>query len=691
MKEKIIFCTVTALLIFGFYSHTLFYDIRAYDELAIFKETYLPVCNSFSEMLELISLLGLHRYFEASNTLYSNIVSLRSNPFTNFLQLFTQLIFQKNVILYHLYSLILHVINSVLIFFILDKTSLLFFKKDANSHLRLLLMTILTILWATHPVNVESVLLTTNSNILIGYTASLVTFYLFLSSRQTVLNSVLLFIFSLFALFTAEFHFMIPVILVVYSLVLNIHQKMPFSQSLKASLKQALPVIIATFIFLISFLASHTSINLSNNQSLDLTFQRILWLSPQVFFHFIKLFIFPVKLSIDQSLLLNLSKTLFSPYVIACFLFVLLSLVLSIFSFIKANKKFPFLFVIFIPFLLSLLPFLHIVAPLYNLASERYLYFPSFMIVFGIAHVLFFITNNANKKNICYVAIALVAIVSLTYGSRAFIRTLDWKNNFTLFNSAIKTANNPLHKASRYKRLILQDKILLDYPERYVDPKYQKLAIKHLKEAISLYKKEVDVHQKQTPKIVKFYGLDPKTLLAKSSYLLAQSDFTLNNDHKKALQIIKPYADDLASLDSAAISFYAAHLFYNNMPNKAEEVLNKGLKLFPYSTRIVIPLCDLIYIKHKDLNRIENYCLSLFKYFPYDPYVQLSLAKTYKLKGDSEKYAYYAYIYGLRNHSIEALKGSYNEYLKLNKNAQANKVMERIAFLTNRLKGNNET
>ena len=122
-NKTFIFCIVTTFLVFIFFAHTLHYGIKAYDELAPFKETHVPTCFSISEIFELISLLGLHQHFESSNTLYSSIVSLRCDPFCAFLHLITQYFLQKNPFNYHLYGLCLHLINTILVFLILDRKS----------------------------------------------------------------------------------------------------------------------------------------------------------------------------------------------------------------------------------------------------------------------------------------------------------------------------------------------------------------------------------------------------------------------------------------------------------------------------------------------------------------------------------------------------------------------------------------
>ncbi len=689
-KVTIAYLAFTIFLVFLFYFHTLFYGIKAFDELAIFKESYLPTAFSISEIYELISKLGLHQHFESSNMLYSNISSLRCDPFCTFLHLITQFLFQNNSFYYHLYGLILHLINTALVFLILNKVSFLFLK-DENNKTRSFFISILTLFWGTHPVNIESILLATNANITLSYGFSLLTFYLYLkfSSEQkssNLLKSVYLFIIFIFALLIAEFHFMLPLILLSYTIGINQHFKNSFRENFYSSLKSISPILTAAIIYIVLFLLSNTRMNFQTQSSLNLIFERVFWLSPQILFHFTKLLLLPVKLSIDQTLLVKIADSLFDPYAIFCITFILILLVLSIISLLNAKRRFPFLFITLFLLLLSLLPYSQILAPIYNLASERYLYFPSFILIFGIAHYIFFVvSNNSNNKIFIYLTSVMLVIILISYSIRGYIRTLDWKDSITLYSSAINATENPLFKAYRYKGLIPQEKILVPSPEKEVDLKFQKLAIQNLNEAISYYKKRVRTVQSSIPEIVKNYGLDPKTLLAKSGYILALCNFNLTNNHKTTLKIMEPFTKDLLILDSSALAFYASLLYYNNMTDQALSVLKLGYELRPYSTRIILSLCDLIHIQYGDLKSIENYCLKAFKYFPYDSYATYALAKTYELMNNHEKYAYFSYIYGLRNHSIEALKTAYNEYLLLNNKTLAEKTMNKITFVEREL------
>ena len=694
LSETLIFITITIFYVFLFYFHTLFYSIKAFDEIMIFKESHVPVCFSLSEICELISLLGLHQHFESSNMLYSNISSLRCDPFCAFLHLITQFLFQKNSFYYHFYGLILHLINTALVFLILNKISFLFLK-DTNNKVKIFFVSILTILWSTCPTNIESILLVSNANITLSYGLSLLTFYLYLRflsdyKLSNLFKFVSLFTTFIFALLIAEFHFMLPFILFVYTIGVNFHfTQNSIKKNLYSSLVSISPILLATIIYITLFLLSSTKINIQTHSSLNLIFERVFWLSPQILFHFIKLLFLPIKLSVDQTLLVKIADSLFDPYAIFCTGFVLLLLVVSIISLFNAYRKFPFFFIIFFPFLLSLLPYSQILAPLYNIASERYLYFPSFILIFGIAHYIFFlVSKNINNKKFIYVTTGIILVILILYSVRGYIRTLDWKDNVTLYSSAINATKNPLFKAYRYR--LLTEKIFSQYPEREVELTFQNLAIQNLKKAIILYKRKVKKLQDSIPEIVKVYGLDPKTLLAKSAYVLALCDFNLKNDPKHAYKIMAPYTQDLSILDSSAITSYAALLYYYNKIDQTEYVLKKGYELRPYSTRIIISLCDLIYIKYGDLKTIEDYCLKAFKYFPYDSYIIYALANTYRLMNNHERYAYFSYLQGLRNHSIEALQTAYNEYLFLNDKNNVQKVKNKISFIERELQKRNE-
>ena len=684
-----IFCILSVSFVLLFYHHTLFYPVKAFDEITPFKELHMPVCYSISEIFELISLLGLNHHFEASNTLYSNIISIRSNPVGDFLVLLTQLICRKNPFKYHLYSLILHLLNTALIFLLINKISIDFNKaNNISAFARLGIVSLFSILWATHPVNIESVLLLTNYNSILCNTISIIILYIYINhinknQKMSFIQSLLLSAVYLIALFSAEYLFMLPIIIFSYFLAINLYHN--HNAQIIKTIKLISPLLFGVFIFVILFLSSKTKINLTT-RTLTIALERIFWISPQIFFHFLKLFLFPVKLSVDQTFFVKLDKELFGFYSIFCVLFLFLFLFVSFKSLLSANKKLPVLFITLFLFFLALFPFLHIISPIYNLASERYLYFASFMFVFGISHWIFYLFNKyKDNKKIIMPMLCLLVLLATIYSTRAGIRTLDWQDSFTLYYSAIKTSDNYLEKAFRYKLLLKQEKVFSRFPNEVVEKKYQILGIKNLKKALIILQDERKQYQTTIPEVIKYYGLDPDTLYAKAGYLLAHSDYILYDNPKSALKIIKKYVKDLSLLDSTSLAFYGSLYFFDKNLDEAEKLYRYAYKKFPYSIRVVFPFCQLLYVKYGDLTEVEKYILKSFEYYPYDSFTLLFLTKIYKLKGDLEKFAFFSYAYGLRHHSIEFLKTAYNVYSSLNKIDMQTRVKERINLLEKRL------
>ncbi|MBI3591293.1 MAG: hypothetical protein HY094_07970 [Candidatus Melainabacteria bacterium] len=542
----------------------------------------------------------------------------------------------------------------------------------------------------------ESVLLLSNGNIVLSHTLCFLTAFIYLKLqpqdfklvRFTFSRFIFLFVPFVIALFTAEFNFMLPLILMAYTLVMKIHfnhKSISFSKSFpicfKETILEALPLLTASLIFVISFLFSRTRINIGTFSPILIT-ERILWLSPQIIFHFIKLIFFPINLSIDQTFFVKIAKTLFDPSAIFCIGFIFISILLSLISLVRANKKFPSFFVITIPLLLSLIPYSQVLAQSYNLASERYLYFSSFILIFGFAHLIFLrISEYENKKAFTNLMISILIILLAISSGRAYVRTLDWKNNDTLYKSVIKTTDNPLYKAFKYKELIPQDKILSDSPLDEVKPEYKKLAIKYAKQAITELQKQTDMYEVVTPIILKTYGLDPETLLSKAAYVYAQTSFRLNKDPKIALKIMQEHIKDLSILPVDALVFYSTLFYQNNMLPESEEILKILHERDPYSLRIIFITADLTKIDKAYLKEIEKFALQAFKYFPYDIRTLTLLKKIYQAKGDYEKFADFSYIYGLRAHSAEDLKVAQNIYFLLNKKDKALRAENRISSL----------
>lgn len=167
-KKDYIYLTATLLIVFIFYAHTVPYPFREFDESLVFRELVFPMPQSLHEFIEYGKQFGFNVYFEASNVFYSKIGNLRLTNVNCFLTMFMELCFQKKAWLYHCLSLSLHIINTGLLFLCLQRLK----------GLSLPIISLLALLFALHPVQIESVLFACNALALLAYGLAFLTFYL---------------------------------------------------------------------------------------------------------------------------------------------------------------------------------------------------------------------------------------------------------------------------------------------------------------------------------------------------------------------------------------------------------------------------------------------------------------------------------------------------------------------------------
>ena len=640
--EKLI-CFITVLIVFVFYAHTINYSWKHFDEDIIFRETILPIPGSFSEIFEIIKSFGLSNHFEASNPFYSNISNVRGTPVDVIFCLFIFWLFKKSALSYHFFILLLHLLNTCFCFLILNKTSLSFSSKTAGNK-RLFLVSIITLLWSLHPVNVESVLFVTNVGALVTYLFCFVLFFYFINSTKP--NGWIIFFLYLFPLLLNEYTVTFPFVLTSYLIGIELLQnkEAKFKDIFFRVVKKITPLLFALLIFVIYYV-SLAKISQATTSTIPVTLERIFWFFPQVFFHYVKLIFFPIQLSIDQSALVKFSTVLFEPYAIFC--------ILLTFSFILLSIRTTGFFVLFVPFFLSLLPFLHIISPIYNMASERYLYFPLFFLLLGFANVLFLFFQRGTPCRLWRASptagraptiMILLTIVCL-FSTQAYMRTLDWKDSISLLKSAIKIAPNNLFKALRQEMLSTSIKTLNGEIPIEEARQYTKRAIQSLKKA----KKEFKTHlkyQDKIPRVLKFYGLDPKTQIAKSAFLRAYCEIDLMWNPNKAYKIISLYVKYLLPLDTQILDFYYKVLIFTKNYGEADEILKSSLSKNKISPILYIALSDFQELRYNDLKQAEHYLKEAYKYFPYDPLILYSLKRLNQKLNNLEQFAFFSYLFG---------------------------------------------
>ena len=682
MKKNylLISCILTSIIVFTFYFHTLGYSWKIFDENLIYQEIALPIPGSLEELNEIISLFGLNNYYDSGNPFYSNISNLRGSPVDTAFTLLIYLILKKSAFGYHAYLLFMHLLNTCLCFLILNKIlNPIQDQKPGKNNLNFtnyLIAPLLVLIWSLHPVNVESILSATNFGTLTANFFYLLIFYYFLRVQinRSFLTQTGIFLCYLIPLYLREHIGTLALVLFTYLFAQKIHlnPKSGIKNAVRDTLKETAPLFLAFFVFVISFFF------FSKNQTIptsdfSMTVERICWLLPQIFFHFLKLVFFPKDLSIDQSSFVKLGNTYFEPYPVFCILLTGLIILTSFIALLFIRKKMFFnVFILTTTFFLSLSTFLHIISPIYNLASERYLYLPLFFLIFGLSH---FISNveSASKKMIIVILLSLTLIAS---GTRSYFRTLDWRDGLSLLKSAVDNAPNNLHKGLREFLMTATMEIL--YPEKAKDtlPIHTLNGLSIISTAFEDFKKKAELYEKSIPKIIKFYGLDPKTLKAKSTFLTALVQMSLNYDPQKAISILSPYVNDIEIVDSLVADFYCQILFSVKNLDEAERFLKKAEMEKLKNSILYLKLSDLYEQKYNDMKSAEKYLIESFEYFPYDVATLYYLRKHYHKIKDAENFARFSHLYGLRTHDFSSLEASASMYISLRKKNEAKRVLK---------------
>lgn len=668
------------LIVFLTYSFSLNRGWQFFDERMIYNEGLLPTPRDFGELLEIIKTYCFTYHFDSQNTFFSNLINVRSAPFGEMLKLVTALLLKNNAFLYHLLQLSIHLINTTLVWIIFHN---LFKFKNLPYKSSLILSSLASLIWSLHPLNTEALMLATNWNSLLTHTFS---FAFFLYVLKKVLNNCsanknhevfIVALFYIISLFLTEYSYILPVVLFFVSFGFSFKKFNEVKKSLDYSINLSKPFIYGLIVFfcisLIKSIIQFKSNLLVAGQPLNFSVERVLWLSPQIFFHFLKLFFFPKNLSLHQTNLLNLPDSLFSAYAIFTLIFFLTFLTIPFLLFIKfksSPEKTYFLPVIY-AFVFSLVPFLHIVSPTYCLIAERYSYFPLFVFVFClILLVSRFLTLNTKR-----VLFSLI-IILITLQVRTVFRTFDWKDTFSLYNSALKCSKDDIYKGQIHSIISYYFKKIGNKNKTF---EYAALSIKELDSGI---KKLAKKRQTNIPKTLMVYGLDPISMLITCAFSISESrtDF-LNEPAQRILNYYEPFIKpNLKYAGSSQLDLYAKLLLKTNNASEAEKVLQFAYKKYPSSPNIIYTLSN-FYLNRNNLNEASNIVNLGYYYYPSYPRMLLRMIRLCELKKDYPSLAKYEYLLGLRAHSRAAYQKACQIYLLLKDVDKANICLKKLFHL----------
>ena len=296
---------------------------------------------------------------------------------------------------FHLYSLILHVIASVLL-------TLILFKITKNKFISLLVVC----LWAVHPVNVEIVtrlgISTFHLAAAVFCLASTLCFLKLIevnNEKEYLKFSLLGFLFFLISITSIEQYLFFPLTLF---LILIYFKGKNFFFEKKYINYIIFPIIIFYPIYFLwryfafgknLFYAGEMIIPWTDLGSFkDIAF-RACWLCPQLIVHYLRLFLYPDFLSESKADWYMVGDSLFSPYSLFCQGLVICLIISAFLLF----KKIPLFSIGITWFFFSMILVLQII-PLFSIIDEHYCYLSLVGILISIFSLLMHFQRSISKK-----------------------------------------------------------------------------------------------------------------------------------------------------------------------------------------------------------------------------------------------------------------------------------------------------
>ena len=469
-------------------------------------------------------------------------------------------LWKENPIGYHVNAILIHSIVSILVYLIILKISG-----------KIKLSFLAGLLFALHPVHTEAVTFITANFDLLGIVFYLLGFFYYLKASENGKYYTVSVLFFLLGVFANEFGVTLPLVLVCYDLVYKNLRK----NNLVQKLKQYIPYFIITALFL--FIRFRIIGVFARVESYQANYFGKLFTMPQVIMRYIQILFVPFNLSVDHSVgIASFAEVIFFSVIVALVVY---------FGFMLRKKSKLASFGVFW-FFITLLPVMNIV-PIQRMMAEVYLYLPSVGFCVFLAWLIGKVPKmKFRNAKICYILILIVVLGS--YSVISINRNTIWKDEFSLWNNAVKT--NP--SSSK-----VHSNLALELDERgFVDE-----AIEEYKESIRLNPNRAKTYfnlgisygkKGMVDEAVDAYGaslnLEPDDAEAYNNrgilYAKKNVSYLAINDFKNALSLDPEFAQAYVNLGNVyneikdyddAIKAYLAAVSIN--PNIAEAYYNLGV------------------------------------------------------------------------------------------------------------------
>lgn len=405
---------VTFITYVNILPNQLFFD----DEELIYKNSYVQDIRNFP------------KYFTSNMIGGAGKISNMYRPVLTLSFAVDYFLWRENPFGFHLTSIILHAVNSILIFFLIYKL----FKNKFVSFLT-------AIFFIVHPIQSEAIVYAS------GRTDPLYTFFLlttlllflsFVTYNKTKISTFLgTLFFFLLSLLSKEIAIILPFLL----LLIFFTQKERGNYNLQKIIFLTLPFffIDAIYIFLrLTILNFANSLNFYTNAGLTpqtiIYSQNILvrlYTFNKIFFDYLAMLLFPIDLIIARNA--QIITSIIHPWVLAFVITVILLTIIIIKTFPK-NRI--FLFAIFW-FFITILPVSGII-PINNIITEHYLYLPSLSFFLIIAYLIDWLLRKSISFEAKSTLMTILIIVSSLLMIRTITRTFDLRDPITFYTKSLQ-------------------------------------------------------------------------------------------------------------------------------------------------------------------------------------------------------------------------------------------------------------
>ncbi|HSW96882.1 MAG TPA: hypothetical protein VLF89_03575 [Candidatus Saccharimonadales bacterium] len=350
---------------------------------------------------------------------FNTVFDYRPIPAFYFTVLYS--LFGENYFFYHIFQLTLHLINTILIFLLLKH----FFSRK--------LSLFLSMLFIIHPMQVESVSYIASSYNPLFFLFGIIALLLTLKENISLKRLLIIFSLSFLSLLTKETGVLFLVIILLSRIFFKRGRIFSFS---------LFSLITIVLYLLMRFSLGGSYYAKSQFVPIDkLNFFERLVNIPAVIFYYLKTFVFPDKLVIEQQWLVT--KIDFGNFYFPLFIDSLFFIVLLYLGFYLYKMKSFFLpYIFFCSWFLLGIIFHSQIVPLDMTVADRWFYFPivGLLGIIGvIVQLLLLLLPQKHLQKTCYI-VAIIILVFLSI--RTVIRNEDWANGITLYSHDLKFYDN---------------------------------------------------------------------------------------------------------------------------------------------------------------------------------------------------------------------------------------------------------